>query len=70
MELFVGWTFRAHSDIDVLVFRDEQLQVQGWLPNWQFYAADPPGSLWPWRSGELLPYDIHDIWGHRQQHDT
>jgi hypothetical protein len=70
VELFVGQAFRDHSDIDVLVFRDEQLRVQGWLHNWQLYAADPPGSLRPWRSGELLPYGIHDIWGHRQQRDA
>jgi hypothetical protein len=31
VELFVGRAFRAHSDIDIIVFRDEQLRVQGWL---------------------------------------
>lgn len=70
VELFVGRAFRAHSDIDILVFRDEQLRVQGWLQDWQLYAADPPGSLRPWGRGELLPYGIHDIWGHELHRDA
>jgi hypothetical protein len=63
--LFLGRSIRAHSDIDVVVFRDDQLVVQHWLAGWCLYAADPPGTLRPWLSGEYLPVGIHDIWGHR-----
>ena len=65
VEQFLGTSLREHSDLDVVVYRDEQLQVQHWLAGWNLYAADPPGTLRPWIIGEHLPYGIHDIWGHR-----
>jgi hypothetical protein len=70
IEQFVGCPFRAHDDIDIVVFRDEQLRVQRWLSGWQLFAADPPGTLRPWREGEQLAYGIHDIWGHKHQSDA
>lgn len=67
VEQFIGSSspIRAHGDIDVVVYRDEQLNVQRWLNAWQLYAADPPGELRKWHQDEYLPYGIHDIWGHR-----
>jgi hypothetical protein len=65
VELFLGRSIRSHDDIDILVYRDEQLQLQQWLDGWQLYAADPPGTLRVWNQGEYLPYGIHDIWGYR-----
>lgn len=66
VEQFLGMSLREHSDLDVVVYRDEQLSVQHWLAGWDLYAADPPGTLRPWSSGEYLRYGIHDIWGHRR----
>lgn len=65
VEQFLGTAIREHADIDVVVYRDEQVQVQGWLLDWRLYAADPPGTLRPWADKEYLPYGIHDVWGHR-----
>ena len=65
VEQFVGHRFREHEDIDIVVFRDQQLDLQTWLVDWQLYAADPPGTLRPWLAGESLPFGVHDIWGHR-----
>lgn len=62
IELAVGRPVRAHDDIDVLVLRPDQLHVQQALPGWQWWAADPPGTLRPWRPGEQLSAGIHDIW--------
>ena len=64
VEQFVGKRVRDHGDIDVIVYRDQQLEVQRWLTNWHLYAADPAGSLRPWAESEFLPYGIFDIWGH------
>lgn len=36
--------------------------MQRVLPGWQWHAADPPGTLRPWQSGEQLPVGVHDIW--------
>ena len=65
VELFLGKQIRQHDDIDVMIYRDEQLRVQEWLAGWQLYAADPPGTLRNWNQHEYLPYSIHDIWGHQ-----
>lgn len=66
VEQFLGNAFREHGDMDILVYRDQQRQVQHWLPEWQLYAADPPGTLRPWTDDEYLPDVIHDIWGHHR----
>jgi hypothetical protein len=65
IEQFLGRIVRAHEDIDLIVFRDDQLRLQDWLGDWLLYAADPPGVLRKWTNGEYLPFGIHDIWGYR-----
>ena len=62
MELSVGHAYREHEDIDILMLRRDQLAVQQVLPIWEWWAADPPGTLRPWASGESLAPPIHDIW--------
>ncbi len=64
LETFVGRAYREHGDIDVVVFRDDQRAVHDHLMarGWEAHAPDPPGTLRPWREGELLPSDVHDIW--------
>lgn len=60
--LAVGHRFREHSDTDVLLLRRDQHVIQEVLPDWEWWAADPPGTLRPWRSGETLPARVHDVW--------
>jgi hypothetical protein len=62
IELAVGRSFRDHWDIDVLLLRRDQLSAQRALPEWEWWAADPPGVLRPWAAGEILPETVHDIW--------
>jgi hypothetical protein len=62
IELAVAHRIRSHSDIDVLLLRHDQFVAQQVLAGWQWWAADPPGSLRPWAQGEVLPLGIHDIW--------
>ncbi|NSC20197.1 amino acid transporter [Streptomyces albus subsp. chlorinus] len=62
VELAVGHGFREHGDIDVLVLRRDQLAVQTALSGWEWWAADPPGTLRRWCPGETLPAGVHDIW--------
>ncbi|GAA1924314.1 hypothetical protein GCM10009837_57040 [Streptomyces durmitorensis] len=62
VELAVGHAFREHVDIDVSLLRRDQLTVQEVLPSWEWWAADPPGTLRPWLPGEVLPSGVHDIW--------
>ncbi|HEX8866635.1 MAG TPA: amino acid transporter [Lentzea sp.] len=62
IELAVGRPLRPHADIDVLLLRRDQLAAQRALAGWEWWAADPPGTLRPWQPGEILPPDVHDIW--------
>lgn len=62
IELAVGRPLREHGDVDVLLLRRDQLAVQKALPGWEWHAADPPGTLRPWRPAEQLPDGVHDIW--------
>ncbi|WP_103352103.1 amino acid transporter [Amycolatopsis sp. CA-128772] len=62
IELAAGRAFREHGDVDVLLLRRDQLAVQAALPSWEWWAADPPGTLRPWARGELLSTGIDDVW--------
>jgi hypothetical protein len=62
IDLFVGRQTRPHGDVDVLVLRDDLLPVQATLAEWDLHAADPPGTLRPWRPEERLPAPVHDVW--------
>ncbi len=62
IDLHLGRQTRHHDDIDVLVLREDQLSLQRALPGWDLHAADPPGSLRPWRADEVLPAEVHDVW--------
>ncbi|GAA4061623.1 nucleotidyltransferase domain-containing protein [Streptomyces shaanxiensis] len=62
IELAVGHRIRSHGDIDVLLLRRDQREAQQALAGWQWWAADPPGSLRRWASDEVLPPGVHDIW--------
>ncbi len=65
VERAVGEAFRPHGDLDVLVLRPSLLHVQETLAGWDLHAADPPGTLRRWASGEALPPAIHDIFCRR-----
>ncbi|GEP39273.1 hypothetical protein NPS01_29360 [Nocardioides psychrotolerans] len=65
LDLHLGRQTRPHDDTDVLVLRADQLAMQEALVGWDLHAADPPGSLRPWRPGEILPAAVHDVWCRR-----
>ena len=65
IDLFVGRQTRPHGDIDVFVLRPHQLAIQAALAGGDLHAADPPGTLRPWRPGERLDAPIIDIWCRR-----
>jgi len=53
IEQFLATPIRDHADMDIMVFRDEQLHLHSHLADWLLYAADPPGTLRPWTAGAL-----------------
>ncbi len=63
LDLFAGRQSREHSDLDVLVARDDLHRLHAALPGWLLYGAS--GTLTPWQAGSDLQEHIHDIWCRR-----
>jgi len=61
IDLFIGRQTRPHGDTDVLVRREDQLEVQAHLSDWDLHRANYPGLV-PWREGEVLRGRFDDIW--------
>jgi len=62
IEFAIGRSIRDHGDIDVMMLRRDQLHLQQALHDWEWWAADPPGTLRPWIPRERLRAVVHDIW--------
>ena len=63
IDAFVGrFDRRPHADIDIGLLARDQAAVRSCLARWDFHCGDPPGTLRPWRPGELLQEPIHDVW--------
>lgn len=60
---FVG---RVHHDVDVIVWRDQQLKLQAWLVmrGWTLHAVQN-GLYSPWQSGQTLELPIHQLHAER-----
>jgi hypothetical protein len=65
IDLFVGSPTRPHDDIDVQILRRDQLIIQETLRDWELWAVGPPGTLRPWRSGEVVDPVINHVWCRR-----
>jgi hypothetical protein len=61
IDLFAGHQTRPHGDTDVLIRRQDQLDVQAHLSGWDLYRATYPGLV-PWEEGEFLTGRYRDIW--------
>lgn len=62
IDLFIGKQTRRHSDVDILINRQDQSAMQDLLKDWDVWVADPPGTLRPLKMGEFLGKGIQDIW--------
>jgi GNAT superfamily N-acetyltransferase len=69
IDLFLKKQTRPHDDIDILIRRDDQLEIQNLLADWDLWAADPPGTLKPWPKGEFLGRGLQDIWARKTPKD-
>ncbi|MCD4702599.1 MAG: amino acid transporter [Candidatus Aegiribacteria sp.] len=64
IDLFLGRQTRTHGDMDVLIRRDDQLEVQRHLADWDLYKTQQPGFK-PWQTGEFQSRPFDDIWCRR-----
>jgi hypothetical protein len=64
VDLFLDRVTREHQDIEVAIFREDQLLLQDYLclRGWSFeHVRD--GRFYPWMKGESLALPVHEIWG-------
>jgi len=63
IDLFLGKPMRAHKDVDIAVFRPDQLAIQDYLTvrGWELATA-ADGVLTRWRQGLLLQPPCPTIW--------
>jgi hypothetical protein len=64
LELFVGSTIRKHEDLDVGVFRGDQLIMQDYLSGWDLHEASA-SKLKPWMKDKFLAQGVNQVWCRR-----
>lgn len=64
-DLFLGRTTRTHDDIEIMVFRNDQLNVQDYLHGWCFKKVDK-GKFAHWEKGEMLNLPIHEAYAENE----
>jgi hypothetical protein len=63
LDLFLDRITRRHQDIEVAIFREDQLALQQYLSSrgWSLeYVRN--GQLFPWPTGQGLVLPVHEIW--------
>ena len=60
LDLALGRVTRAHADVDVAMFREDQDAVRAALPAWDFAVA-VGGRLVPWQRGARLELPVHEV---------
>ena len=61
LDLFIGHETRKHVDVDVAALRRDQQAFRDALGKWDVRIAHA-GELIPWKKGEPLKPEHHDVW--------
>jgi len=60
LDLPLGRVTRAHADVDIAVFREDQAALRSALSGWQFEVAKN-GALVPWTPDVWLELPVHEL---------
>lgn len=64
MDLYLGRITREHSDIEIAILREDQLELRSYLECWEFKKIRQ-GKLEPWFADERLELPVHEIHARR-----
>ncbi|MCD1259907.1 hypothetical protein B5M42_013805 [Paenibacillus athensensis] len=64
IDMFIGKVTRHHDDIEIIVFRQDQLSVQMHLAGWIFKKVEN-GIVSPWNIGEMLLPPVHETYAEK-----
>jgi aminoglycoside-2''-adenylyltransferase len=67
IDLFLGIKTRDHKDVDVAVFREDQLELRRHLYNWR-WEKSVNGARLPWKTDEWLELPVHEVHASRGDH--
>jgi hypothetical protein len=62
LDLYLGRVTRAHADVEIALFRQDQARLHDQFRGWQFLKVIA-GRLEPWPAGERLELTVHEIHG-------
>ncbi len=67
MDLFMNRVTRDHEDLEIAIFREDQLHLRSHLSGWRFERVVPGrgGVAGPWAEDEWLDPPIHEIHARR-----
>ncbi len=70
IDLFLHKVTRTHKDVDVAIWREEQLDAHTFMcqRGWSLNVAGS-GKLTPWMEGVFLERPYHTIWCKNETHD-
>jgi hypothetical protein len=69
LDLYLGRQTRAHNDIEVAVFRDDEAKLRRHLRAWEHFTAEG-GTLTPVADDEPLPAAAHELWSRERGRDA
>ena len=70
LDLFLGRVTREHADIEIGLFRSDQLAIQTYLSGWQFSKViNKQSRIEPWLPSEILELPNHEVYAENPTHD-
>src|SRR3989442_4627831 len=60
VDLYLGRETREHDDIDVVILRKDQFELQRYLTDWAFVKV-VDGQRLPWTDRERLHLPVHEV---------
>lgn len=72
IDFFLGYESRDHEDVEILVYRADQLELQAHLKDWPLHKVvshgDGTADVVLWQEGEWLALPIHQIRSFASEH--
>jgi hypothetical protein len=70
VDLFLGQVTREHEDIEITIFRCDQLTLRNYLNDWEFKKVIPGQKMHTelWKEDEWLDLPVHEI--HAENKDS
>jgi hypothetical protein len=69
LDLFGGRQTRAHEDIEISVFRGDDVKIRERLKDWDVFVAND-GALAPLVGSAPLPSHAHELWARERGRET